>query len=182
MNKRVLPHADSDTLRSPRLKLSDTWESHLSSKATEVKKKQYIVFSVQAFNSVAEQLQTTSPDRFVHFPIDWGKFPDGTDDITIGGFHPTNLVAGENILFLASFHNNDVTLSQFSVLITLLQSFIESLTIVLPFFPVGTNERVELEGKVSQRLLPIVVLNLSHNSLNSLYLFSYLCIESFICY
>ena len=50
------------------------------------------------------------------------------------------------MLFFASFHNNDVTLSQFSVLIVLLQSFIDSLTIVLPFFPVGTNERMDLEG------------------------------------
>jgi len=150
MSKRNLNrNLESEPMRSPRLKLSDTWEHHLSSKETEVKKKRYIVFSAEAFNPVGLHIQSTFPDRFVHFPIQWGKFPDGTDDITIGGFHPNNLVAGENILFLASFHNNDVTLSQFSVLITLLQSFIESLTIVLPFFPVGTNERVELEGKVS---------------------------------
>lgn len=148
MSKRSLLHAESEQARSPRLKLSDTWETHLTKKETEVKKKQYIVFSVEAFNHVAERIQNTYPDRFVHLPINWGKFPDGTDDITIGGFHPNNLVAGENILFLGSFYNNDVTLSQFSVLITLLQSFIETLTIVLPFFPVGTNERVELEGKV----------------------------------
>eukprot|EP01035_Chromulina_nebulosa_P017630 gene17630-23207_t len=45
-------------------------------------------------------------------------------------------------MFLASFHNNDVTLSQFSVMVTLLQSFIQSLTVVLPFYPVGTMERV----------------------------------------
>jgi hypothetical protein len=35
------------------------------------------------------------------------------------------------------------------VLIVLLQSFIKSLTIVLPFYPVGTNERVDMEGKVA---------------------------------
>ena len=80
---------------------------------------------------------------------DWGKFPDGTDDIAISGFSPTNQIAGEHVLFFASFHNNDVTLSQFSVLIVLLQSFISSLTIVLPFYPVGTNERVETEGKIA---------------------------------
>ena len=58
-------------------------------------------------------------------------------------------ISGENILFLASFHNNDVTLSQLSVMIALLQSFIQSLTIVLPFYPVGTMERVTQEGQVA---------------------------------
>jgi hypothetical protein len=60
-----------------------------------------------------------------------------------------NKVAGTHVLFLASLLSNDVTLSQFSVLIVLLQSFIKSLTIVLPFYPVGTNERVDVEGKVA---------------------------------
>ena len=36
---------------------------------------------------------------------------------------------------LASFHDNDVTLSQFQVMVMLLMSFVESLTIVLPFYP-----------------------------------------------
>ena len=50
---------------------------------------------------------------------------------------------------LCSFHNNDVTWSQFQVMIVLLQSFIESLTVVLPFYPVGTMERVVTEGEVA---------------------------------
>ena len=33
----------------------------------------------------------------------------------IGGFTPYNVISGEHVLFLASFHNNDVTLSQFQV-------------------------------------------------------------------
>lgn len=78
------------------------------------------------------------PDRFSFHPTKWNKFPDGTDNIEIGGFTPHNLISGEHVLFLASFHNNDVTLSQFQVMICLLMSFIESLTVVLPYSPVGT--------------------------------------------
>jgi len=74
---------------------------------------------------------------------------DGTDNIEIGGFSPVNRISGEHVLMLASFHNNDVTLSQFSVMVTLLQSFIDSLTVVLPFYPVGTMERVITEGQVA---------------------------------
>ena len=89
------------------------------------------------------------PDRFTYHPTKWEKFPDGTDNIEIGGFLPYNLLSGEHVLFLASFHNNDVTLSQFQVIICLLQSFIESLTVVLPYYPVGTMERVTKEGTVA---------------------------------
>ena len=67
----------------------------------------------------------------------WGKFPDGTDCIDLGGFHPANLISGEDVILLCSFHNNDVTLSQFSAMIALLQSFITSLVVVLPFYPVS---------------------------------------------
>jgi len=62
---------------------------------------------------------------------------------------PTLCVPPQHVLFLASFHNNDVTLSQFQVMIVLLQSFIESLTVVLPYSPVGTMERVMKEGTVA---------------------------------
>ena len=52
------------------------------------------------------------------------------------------------MLFLASF---DVMtqLYRSQCVHCLLQSFISSLTICLPYFPVGTNERVEEEGKVA---------------------------------
>ena len=89
------------------------------------------------------------PDRFTFHETSWNKFPDGTDNIEIGGFSPENLISGEHVLFLASFHSNDVTLSQFQVMICLLQSFIESMTVVLPYSPVGTMERVTKEGQVA---------------------------------
>jgi len=79
----------------------------------------------------------------------WGKFADGTDDIEIGGFYPENEIRGEHVLFLASFHNNDSTISQFHVLNALAEAFVESLTIVLPYYPTGTMERVTKEGVVA---------------------------------
>ena len=43
------------------------------------------------------------------------------------GFYPVNHVRGNHVLFLASFHNNDATLSQFHVLNMLCESFVESM-------------------------------------------------------
>lgn len=111
--------------------------------------KKYVILSAEDMTSMALRIENAHPDRFLYKPIRWRKFPDNTDNIKIEGFSPVNHIASSNVLFLASFHNNDVTLSQFSVLIVLLQSFISSLTIVLPFYPVGTNERVDEEGRVA---------------------------------
>lgn len=123
------------------------WIERFRSSVTPAR--QYVVFCAEPFIDMALRMQSAWPDRFRYCPIHWEKFPDGTDNITITGFTPLNVVSGSHVLFLASFHSNDVTLSIFSVLIVLLQSFIESLTIALPFYPVGTNERVESEGKVA---------------------------------
>lgn len=109
----------------------------------------YQIIAAEAVEPLAQRMEEAYPDRFTYHPTTWEKFPDGTDNIEIGGFTPHNLVSGEHVLFLASFHNNDVTLSQFQVMITLLLSFIESMTVVLPYSPVGTMERVVQEGQVA---------------------------------
>jgi phosphoribosylpyrophosphate synthetase len=109
----------------------------------------YQIIAAEAVEPLARRMEADHPDRFTFHPTSWKKFPDGTDQIELGGFHPQNLISGEHVLFLASFHDNNVTLSQFQVMIYLLQSFVESLTVVLPFSPVGTMERVMREGQVA---------------------------------
>ncbi len=61
-----------------------------------------------------------------------------------GGFYPENKIRGEHVLFLASFHNNDATLSQFHVLNMLCESFIE--TLVSPPPPAAPAPRILLIG------------------------------------
>jgi len=114
-----------------------------------VQEKRFQIIAAAETEPLAKKMVEKFPNRFRFHPTVWGKFPDGTDKIEIGGFTPHNVISGEHILFLASFHNNDVTLSQFQVMITLLQSFVASLTVVLPFYPVGTMERVVKEGQVA---------------------------------
>ena len=121
------------------------WNQH----SRKRKAMQYRIISAPECENMAQRMEEAHPDRFSFHPTKWGKFPDGTDNIEIGGFLPYNLLSGEHVLFIASFHNNEVTLSQFQVMICLLQSFIESLTVVLPYYPVGTMERVTKEGTVA---------------------------------
>jgi hypothetical protein len=85
----------------------------------------YHIIAAEATESLARRQEAAYPDRFTFHATKWQKFADGTDDIEISGFYPRNLISGQQVLFLASFHNNDVSLSQFQVMIALLQSFIE---------------------------------------------------------
>jgi phosphoribosylpyrophosphate synthetase len=111
--------------------------------------RKYSIFAGIGYEKMAEHLQALNPNRFEYFPTSYQKFLDGTDNITLSGFTPVNRIAGTHVLFLASLLSNDAALSQVSVLIVLLQSFIKSMTIVLPFYPVGTMDRVDVEGKVA---------------------------------
>lgn len=115
----------------------------------EKSRKRYQIIAAPATERMARAIEALSPERFHFHETSWEKFPDGTDKIVVGGFQPRNLISGEHVIFLASFHSNDVTLSQFQVIVMLLQSFIASLTIVLPFYPTGTMERVIREGEVA---------------------------------
>ena len=115
----------------------------------EKQQTRYQIIAAPACEDMARGLEGAFPERFHFHPTSWDKFPDGTDNIEVGGFTPLNMISGEHVLFLASFHNNDVTLSQFQVMVMLLQSFIKSLTVVLAFYPVGTMERVVKEGQVA---------------------------------
>ena len=75
------------------------------------------LLAAEACEPMARRMAAEHPDRFKFHPTTWGKFPDGTDKIIIGGYTPTNELAGEHVVLLCSFHNNDVTWSQFQVMI-----------------------------------------------------------------
>mmetsp|Transcript_4152 Transcript_4152/g.6335 ORF Transcript_4152/g.6335 Transcript_4152/m.6335 type:complete len:366 (-) Transcript_4152:8-1105(-) len=130
---------------SDNLSSIEEWELH-NSKQTE---KRYQVIAAEVMEPMARRLEENYPKRFRYHSTSWKKFPDGTDCIEIGGFTPRNVISGERVLFLCSFHNNDVTLSQFQVMIALLQNFVQELTVVLPYYPTGTMERVIREGQVA---------------------------------
>jgi hypothetical protein len=106
----------------------------------------YNIIAGPGMEEMAMELMRKDPQRFTYFPTDWRKFPDGSDNITVGGFHPINRIKDQNLLFLASFHSNDATMSQFHVMTMLAESFPKHLTVCLPFYPTATMERVTREG------------------------------------
>eukprot|EP00286_Rhodomonas_abbreviata_P029191 CAMPEP_0181297700 /NCGR_PEP_ID=MMETSP1101-20121128/5385_1 /TAXON_ID=46948 /ORGANISM="Rhodomonas abbreviata, Strain Caron Lab Isolate" /LENGTH=335 /DNA_ID=CAMNT_0023402665 /DNA_START=34 /DNA_END=1037 /DNA_ORIENTATION=- len=78
--------------------------------------------------------------------IAWKKFPDGFPNIFV---HNVEALKGSHVAFLASFGSAGEIFEQMSVLCSLQQYGPHSVKIILPFFPVGTMERVDKEGEIA---------------------------------
>lgn len=74
------------------------------------------------------------------------QFDDGFPNLFISNAQG---IRGQNVAFLASFSSPGVIFEQLSVIYALPKLFISSFTLVLPFFPTGTSERMEEEGDIA---------------------------------
>jgi len=111
------------------------------------KDRQYLLYHYPSIEPLALEIAKNS--RIIkHLTIDWKRFPDNTPNIQIHGID-TKEIEDQDILFLADFYDYSTIMEQFAVLMVLCESFIHSLTILCPFFPTGTMERVSKEGEVA---------------------------------
>lgn len=78
--------------------------------------------------------------------IKWAKFNDGFPNLFVNDALD---VRNQHVAFLASFHDPAVIFEQLSIIYAIPRLFVSSFTLVLPFFPTGTAERVENEGDVA---------------------------------
>ncbi|KJE90032.1 ribose-phosphate pyrophosphokinase 3 [Capsaspora owczarzaki ATCC 30864] len=75
----------------------------------------------------------------------WGVFEDGFPNLFIDDVKE---MYGRDVLFLASFHSPAVIFEQLSAIYAFPRYLARSFTLILPYFPTGTMERVDIEGQV----------------------------------
>lgn len=125
----------------------------------------YTVYTVCGYKTRTAHAQALARDlsNAEYVPIVWETFADGTDNIFLGREQAKTQdgqlvpatervekkLSGTTCVFLADFANATTTMAQFHALIALCETGIQALTIVLPYFPVGTMERVMEEGNVA---------------------------------
>ncbi|XP_042007747.1 ribose-phosphate pyrophosphokinase 4-like isoform X2 [Salvia splendens] len=78
--------------------------------------------------------------------INWRSFADGFPNLFIKNAHD---IRGQHVAFLGSFSSPSVIFEQLSVIYALPMLFCASFSVVLPFFPTGSFERIEEEGDVA---------------------------------
>ena len=90
-------------------------------------------------------------NNFFRGYINWNKYDDGTPDIKMDDTTTAN-IRDSKIVFLAYFTFNEpnVTsiISQIMFLNSLVHYGVKEITIILPYFPVGTMERIVGEGEL----------------------------------
>ncbi|XP_061970381.1 ribose-phosphate pyrophosphokinase 4-like isoform X1 [Populus nigra] len=78
--------------------------------------------------------------------INWRNFDDGFPNLFINNAED---LRGQHVAFLSCFSSPGVIFEQLSVIYALPRLFAASFTLVLPFFPTGSFERMEEEGDVA---------------------------------
>ncbi|MFS7958900.1 putative ribose-phosphate diphosphokinase [Helianthus anomalus] len=107
--------------------------------------KKVCLFYADEMEALAQRIAAQS-DAIELRSINWRKFEDGFPNLSIPNAHG---IRGEHVAFLASFSSPGVIFEQLSISYALPKLFISSFTLVLPFFPTGTSERMEDEGDIA---------------------------------
>ena len=78
--------------------------------------------------------------------VSWKSFRDGFPDLLV---EDARSLRNRDVAFLASLDEPAEIFRQLSLIFEIPRLVVRSLTLVLPFFPVGTMERVDQEGQVA---------------------------------
>ncbi|KAL8139333.1 hypothetical protein V2J09_005354 [Rumex salicifolius] len=108
-------------------------------------KKQVLLFYCVEAEELARKVAAES-DLIQLRSINWRNFDDGFPNLYI---NDAQGIRGHHVAFMASFSSPAVIFEQLSVIFALPRLFVASFTLVLPFFPTGSFERMEEEGDVA---------------------------------
>ena len=106
------------------------------------------IFSLRPLDPTARplipSLSLSLPSQPTHSPR--RKFNDGFPNLFV---RDATRIRNRHVAFLASFQSPASIFEQLSIIYQLPRMFVGSFTLVLPYFPTGTAERVEAEGDVA---------------------------------
>jgi len=103
--------------------------------------------------------------------IQWNSFPDGFPQLIVKDLLPD--IAGRDVAFLASLDSPEDIFSQISLLYFLPHQEINSLKILLPYFPTATMEREDRGEIATARTLALMLSQVPPTSTGSAIIFIY---------
>eukprot|EP00798_Chlamydomonas_sp_ICE-L_P007355 gene7355-478_t len=108
-------------------------------------RKQYTLFYSPPMEELAQKIVVAGEGSIKLGDMRWKRFADGFPDLFV---KDAMSIRNKHCAFLGSFHDPSCIFEQMSVIYALPRLFVGSFTLVLPFFPTGTLDRVETEGDV----------------------------------
>lgn len=82
-----------------------------------------------------------------HGKVESGKFPEGWPQLRI--VNPEKTITNRDVVFLTDLTNPSELFSYLAVMYALARYSAKTLTVVVPFFPTGTMERIEQPGDIA---------------------------------
>ena len=106
-----------------------------------------ILFYAPEMHKLAEEIRSCSTKNPIELgDIEWREFPDQWPNLFIRN---SERIRNSHVLFLASFHNPSIIFGQISLLYHLPKYLCRSLKVLLPYFPTGTMERIQIQGEIA---------------------------------
>lgn len=106
-----------------------------------------ILFHAREMQNLAEEIRSCSRDHPIELGvIEWKTFADSWPNLFIRN---SDQIRNSHVLFLASLHNPQTIFEQISLLYHLPKYLCRSLKVLLPYFPTGTMERIQIQGEIA---------------------------------
>lgn len=106
-----------------------------------------ILFHAREMQGLAEEVRALSKDHPIELgEIEWKDFPDSWPNLFIQN---SERISHSHVIFLASLHNPKTIFEQLSILYHLPKYLCRSLKVLLPYFPTGTMERIQIQGEIA---------------------------------
>eukprot|EP00437_Effrenium_voratum_P029706 CAMPEP_0181411972 /NCGR_PEP_ID=MMETSP1110-20121109/8176_1 /TAXON_ID=174948 /ORGANISM="Symbiodinium sp., Strain CCMP421" /LENGTH=361 /DNA_ID=CAMNT_0023534659 /DNA_START=40 /DNA_END=1122 /DNA_ORIENTATION=- len=113
---------------------------------SESRQSKYIIVSHPSMYHIKDALMKLDPGSYTEVRVDWREFESGMPNIFIEQVHK---LLPAHVLLLLNMRRKEILLDQLSLLYAIPRYGCRSLTVLLPFFPTGTMERVDREGEVA---------------------------------
>uniref|UniRef100_A0A6B2LAG6 Uncharacterized protein n=1 Tax=Arcella intermedia TaxID=1963864 RepID=A0A6B2LAG6_9EUKA len=105
-----------------------------------------VLFSCESHSQLSKNLISISKGSVVPGDITWGCFEDEFPNLMI---NDVQSIRSKNSIILLDFLDLKKIFAQLSAIYAIPRYFVKSLTIVLPYFPTGTMERIDEEGQIA---------------------------------
>jgi ribose-phosphate pyrophosphokinase len=109
-------------------------------------KQNYTIVSHPSMAHIKDALIEHDPSVYDEVNVKWAEFESGMPNIFIEEVHR---LQSEHVLLLLNMRQKEILLDQIALLYAIPRYGCRSLTVLLPFFPTGTMERVDREGEVA---------------------------------
>lgn len=106
----------------------------------------YVILTHPSMAHIAEALQRHNPNSYETVNVTWQEFESGMPNIFIDQIQRLQLA---HVLLLLNFRDKRILLDQISCLYAIPRYGCKSLTVLLPFYPTGTMERIDREGEIA---------------------------------